>query len=117
MQIYYQWSREKSKVGDKPIMGGHNREGSRISQPGAVEAEGWKGSKAWAARVGEGPPPAPPKLVERIEKGDLAEMCELIPEFWMVHKGKEDVVAQWPGARAGISPRTFMCGYSATQYT
>ena len=31
-----------SKVGDKPITGWHNSEGSRISQPGAEEAEGWR---------------------------------------------------------------------------
>ena len=31
-----------SKVGNKPITGWHNREGSRISQLGAEEAEGWR---------------------------------------------------------------------------
>ena len=36
--------------------------------------------------VGKGLPPVPPKLVERIERGDFIEMCELIPEFWMVHR-------------------------------
>ena len=44
--------------------------------------------------MGEGLPPVPPKLVERIERGDFVEMCELIPEFWMAHKGEEEAPTQ-----------------------
>ena len=39
--------------------------------------------------MGEGLPPVPPQLDERIERGDFIEMCELIPEYWMVQKGEE----------------------------
>ena len=58
------------------------------------QRDGEGNSKARAAYVGEELPPVPPKLVERIEKGDFVEMCELIPEFWMVHRGEEEVPAQ-----------------------
>ena len=58
------------------------------------QKDGEDNSKARAACVGEGLPPIPPKLVERIKKGDLVKICKLISEFWMVNKGKEDVPAQ-----------------------
>lgn len=51
-------------------------------------------NKSRAAYVGEGLPPVPSKLVERIERGDFVEMCELIPEFWMVHTGEDETPAQ-----------------------
>lgn len=39
--------------------------------------------------VGEGLPLIPPKLVERIERGDYIEMFELIAEFGMVCEEEE----------------------------
>ena len=58
------------------------------------QADQGKDSKVQAIHVGEGLPPVPSQLVERIERGDFIEMCELIPECWMVEKGKE-ASAQW----------------------
>ena len=65
-----------------------------LNQVQRRQKDGVGSSKAQAVCVREGLPPVPPKLVERIEKGDLVKMCKLIPEFWMVHKGEEDVPAQ-----------------------
>ena len=44
---------------------------------------------AQAIYVGEGLPPVPPPLVEKIQGGEFVEMCELIPEYWIIQKGDE----------------------------
>ena len=43
------------------------------------------------AYMGEGLPPVPQKLVERIQKGEFVKMCELLPEFWIAPREGEDM--------------------------
>lgn len=40
--------------------------------------------------IGEGLPPVPQKLVDRIQKGEFIEMCELLPEFWIAPREGEE---------------------------
>ena len=80
-----------SKAGDKPIMGSiMEKVVEALNRAQQRQRSVEVSSKAQAAYVGEGLPPVPPKLMERIERGDFMEMCELIPEFWMAHKGIEE---------------------------
>jgi len=51
----------------------------------------WQGREAY---VGDGLPPVPQKIVERIDKGEYIEMCELLPEFWMAPRESEESAAQ-----------------------
>lgn len=84
-----------SKAGDKPIWGGiMGKVVEALNQEQRRQKGGEDCNKARPAYVGEGLPPVPPKLVVRIERGEFVEMCELIPEFWMVHTGEDDVPAQ-----------------------
>ena len=77
-------------VGNKATIGeGIGRVVDAIKQLQHKQADRREDGKVQAIYMGEGLPPVPPQLVESIERGDSIEMCELIPEYWMVQKEEE----------------------------
>lgn len=66
------------EVAEGLAAGGEGRFGSQISQ----------GSKGSGVFVGEGLPPVPARLVERIRQWEYVEMCELLPELLADQKGE-----------------------------
>ena len=58
----------------------------RAQDPKSEQGQGWY--------MGDGLPPVPPKLADRIGKGEYIELCDLLPEFWITPRSEEEVASQ-----------------------
>ena len=75
---------------------------TRAQDPKGEQGQGWY--------MGDGLPPVPPKLADRIGKGEYIEMCDLLPGSGSLLAVKRWCHRGWPGARVVSGHRRLMSG-------
>ena len=62
--------------------------------------------------VGDGLPPVPKRMVDRINKGEYIEMGDLLPEFWVAPREGEEAAAQKLARNRGRRQTQDICVWS-----